>query len=135
MTSEPLALGPFRVDVDADRAAAYRRETGCRDLGVDAFAPIAYPAVWLSSPEIYAAISLVCDSCDSVPVHEAQSFSYKSRLRQGETYELRVKMRRDDNPPRLILDASVKSLSGEDCARIETMLRLVPRSALTSGPA
>ncbi len=134
MSSEPLALGPFRVRVDAARAAAYRRETGAPPAADDA-APLAYPAVWLSSPQIHAEIARVCGERDSVPVHESQSFDYVAPLRAGEDYALSVTLRQEETPPRLIIAATVATLSGEARASIEAMLRLVPRSALKMGAA
>lgn len=126
MQAEPAVLPPLRVSVDADRAAAYGRETGfCGDA-----VPLAYPAVWLSASEVRDAIAKVCEEAEAVPVHESQAFSYAAPLRYGEDYELAVALRREETPPRLILDATVTTLSGEAVARIETMLRIVPRAGL-----
>ena len=123
---ETAALGPFRVTVDAERAAAYSREVGFAPR-VDGSAPLCYPAVWLTAPDIHASIARVCAETDSVPVHESQSFAYDSPLRVGESYDLSLALRREATPPRLVIEAVVAALGGEACARFETMLRLVPR--------
>lgn len=119
----PIALGPFRVRVEPARAAAYARETGADGASV----PLCYPAVWLTEPPLLAAVRAICEAQDVVPVHESQSFAYHAPLRAGESYDLAVSMRREATPPRLTLDATVAALDGAICARIETMLRLVPR--------
>ncbi|MFO1125437.1 MAG: hypothetical protein U1E25_09270 [Methylocystis sp.] len=93
--------------------------------------PLAYPAVWLSSLA-FAAVSDLCAELDVVPVHESQSFSYVMPLVAGESYELRVTMSREETPPRLTMLATVATPGGETCARIETLLRLVPRAGFGS---
>lgn len=119
-------LGPFRVTVDPERAAAYGREVGVAPRA-DGRPPLCYPAVWLSAPDIHAAIALACAEADSVPVHESQSFAYDAPLHVGESYDLSLALRREATPPRLVIDAIVATLAGKTRARIETMLRLVPR--------
>lgn len=120
----PLALGPFRLRVDPARAAAYARETG----GDGDSVPLAYPAVWLAEPSLFSVVSDLCAELDVVPVHESQSFSYDMPLVAGESYDLRVTMSREETPPRLTMSAIVATPGGETCARIETLLRLVPRA-------
>lgn len=122
----PTTLGPFRLRVDPARAAAYARETGGDEAGV----PLAFPAVWLSEPALFAVVRDLCARLDVVPVHESQSFIYEAPLVAGESYDLSVAMGREETPPRLTLNASIATPAGEVCARIETMLRLVPRAAL-----
>jgi hypothetical protein len=112
--------------VDAERAAAYGREVGLTPRP-DGSAPLCYPAIWLTAPDIHAAIARVCAEADSVPVHESQSFAYDSPLRIGQSYDLSLTLRREATPPRLVIQAVVAALGGEAMARIETMLRLVPR--------
>ena len=129
MPLEPLrALGPFRLRVDPARVAAYARETG----GDCASVPLAYPAVWLSEPSLFSAVHDLCAELDVVPVHELQSFSYDKPLVAGESYDLSVTMSREEAPPRLIMAAIVATPGGETCARIETLLRLVPRAGFGS---
>lgn len=127
----PEALGPFRVSVDVARVQAYARETGYEGAGV----PLCYPAVWLTEPQIHAAIHEICEQEDLVPVHESQSFSYDAPLRVGESYDLAVTMRREATPPRLVLDATIATPAGAPCARLEAMLRLVPRSGFAGAGA
>lgn len=127
MPSEaPVTLGPYRLRVDPARAAAYARETGGDDTSV----PLAFPAVFLSEPALFTVVRDLCARLDVVPVHEAQSFVYEAPLVAGESYDLSVTMAREETPPRLTLDASIATVAGAPCARIETMLRLVPRAAL-----
>lgn len=123
----PVGLGPFRVVVGKEREAAFRREIGFA-LREDGTAPASFPVVWLTSPEIHAVIARELGSENAVPVHESQSFAYEAPLRVGESYEMRVALRREPTPPRLIIEALVATLSGEPRARIETMLRIVSRS-------
>jgi hypothetical protein len=126
------ALGPFRVSVDREREAAFRREIGFASREDDV-APASFPAVWLSSPEIHAIIARELADEDVVPVHESQNFSYVAPLRVGESYELNVALRREQTPPRLVVEALVVTLEGEPRARIETMLRIVARSQFNAG--
>ncbi len=123
-------LGPFRVGVDLERARAYGRETGHRGEGI----PLGYPAVWLAQPQVRHAIAKVCEAENAVPVHESQSFAYSAPLRAGESYDLSVVVRREAEPPRLVLESTIAALSGETLAKLETMLRIVPR-ALFAGAA
>lgn len=122
------ALGPYRLRVDADRAAAYAREIGADDASV----PLSYPALWLTDPTLFTVVRELCETLDVVPVHESQSFAYETPLVSGETYDVCVTMRREATPPRLTLAATVATLAGAPVAKIETMLRLVPRAGLRS---
>jgi len=129
MPLEPsLALGPFRLRVDPARAAAYARETG----GDGANVPLAYPAVWLAEPSLFSVVRDLCEELDVVPVHEAQTFAYDAPLVAGESYDFSVTMSREETPPRLTMVATVATPEGESCARIETILRLVPRAGFGS---
>ncbi|MBM3576156.1 MAG: hypothetical protein FJX40_00540 [Alphaproteobacteria bacterium] len=124
----PLALGPFRLRVDPARAAAYARETG----GDVETVPLAYPAIWLAEPSLFSVVRDLCDDLDVVPVHESQSFSYDAPLVAGESYDFSVTVSREETPPRLTMVATVATSDGETCARVETMLRLVPRAGFGS---
>lgn len=114
----------YRLRVDPDRAAAYALETGADAARV----PLSYPAVWLTDPELFSVVRDLCEALGVVPVHESQSFAYEAPLVAGESYDVSVTMRREETPPRLTLDAVVASTAGAPVARIETMLRLVPRA-------
>jgi hypothetical protein len=132
MAADPAAtqaLGPFRVTVDPARAAAYADEIGGAPPA-DGYAPLCYPAVWFSLPEIRAAIHAACEATNSVPVHESQGFAFVAPLRLGDRFDLTVRLRRDEAPPRLVIDALVSTPEGLPRARIDALLRLVPRDAL-----
>src|SRR5512141_2877373 len=120
----PRALGPFRLRVDPAQAAAYSRETG----GDGSSAPLSFPAVWLTDPTLFDPVRDLCAALDVVPVHESQSFAYETPLVSGESYDVSVAMRREERPPRLVIDATIAALDGETVAKSETMLRLVPRA-------
>jgi hypothetical protein len=120
----PATLGPFRLRVDPARAAAYARETG----GNESRAPLCYPALWLTEPALFAPVRDLCEALDVVPVHEAQSFSYETPLVVGASYDVRAALRREETPPRLVIDATITTPEGRAVATSETMLRLVPRA-------
>lgn len=128
------ALGPFRVTVDADKVAAFARETGFAALPTGRV-PLAFPATWLAAPVIRAALAQACAEADSVPFHEQQKFSYAAPLRMGESYDLAVTMRRRDAPARLVLEARMTTSDGDEVAQIETLMRLAPRSLLKASDA
>jgi hypothetical protein len=129
MTAEgALELPGMRVRVDAARAAEFARETGfCANFDG---APSSYPALWLTAPAIHGAIMQICAQADSVPVHESQHFAYEAPLRLGADYDLAVSMRREEKPPRLIVEAVLATPDGAPVGRFETLLRLAPRAAL-----
>ncbi len=127
MTAEE-ALGPLRVRVDPARAAEFAREIGFASSSDKA--PLSYPAVWLSEPQIRAAIERLCAEADSLPLHESQRFAYDAPLQVGVDYDLLVSIRREENPPRLAIEARLATLDDAPVGRIETLLRLAPRSAL-----
>ena len=124
MPPEPKVLGPFRFSVDAARAAVFAREIGADEAHV----PLSYPAVWIADPKIFDPVRDLCAAEDVVPVHESQSFSFDAPLQADAEYDVRVILRREETPPRLILDAQISDLTGAPVARSETMLRLVPRA-------
>lgn len=125
----PLVIGPLRLTVDPERAAAYAREIGADGSR----APLAYPAVWLSEPALSKIVSEVCETLAVVPVHESQAFAYERPLTAGESYDVSVTLRREETPPRLIADALIVTRDGASVGKIETMLRLVPRAAFEKG--
>lgn len=124
MPPEPKVLGPFRFSVDAARAVAFAREIGADESRV----PLSYPAVWIADEKIFDPVRDLCAAEDVVPVHESQSFSFDAPLQADAEYDVRVILRREETPPRLILDAQISDLTGAPVARSETMLRLVPRA-------
>jgi hypothetical protein len=118
-------LEPFRVRVDKARAAEFARETD--NAGELAAIPLAYPAVWLSEPQVYAAIARACAQAESLPVHESQSFAYDRPVQFDADYDLGVSMAREQSPPRLRIRAALTSPDGAPVGSFETLLRLVPR--------
>lgn len=125
-SDSPTLLGPFRLRVDPDRAAAFAREIGAGGDSV----PLSYPALWLTDPALFTFVRELCDALDVVPVHESQSFTYETPLAANESYDVSVSVQRGETPPRLTLDATIATTVGGLVARIETMLRLVPRAGL-----
>jgi hypothetical protein len=124
MPGEPKVLGPFRFSVDAARAVAFAREIGADETRV----PLSYPAIWIADARIFDPVRDLCAAEDIVPVHESQSFSFEGSLQAGADYDVRVTLRREEAPPRLILDSEILDLNGARVAKSETMLRLVPRA-------
>jgi hypothetical protein len=122
----PQTLGPFRLSVDPSRAQAYSREVG----GDGGDVPLCYPAVWLTDPALFTAVRELCAALEVVPVHESQSFAYERPLSSGQSYDVTVTMRREETPPRLVVEARIAAADGAPVARSETMLRLVPRAGL-----
>jgi hypothetical protein len=131
MSSEGVAVDfgpPMEVMIDAGLAENFARETGVALEG-DA-APIAYPAVWLAQPRLRDRIAQICAEADALPVHESQRFAYAAPLRQGVCYRLAVTARREVEPSRLVLDATLTDPEGAAVGRVETVLRLVSRADL-----
>ena len=127
MAAETIAtLGPFRVGIEPDKAAAFSAETGCSGQG----APLCYPAVWLAEPSVRTTIADYCAARDAVPVHESQTFEFDNILQVGKNYDLTVAFAEEAEPPRLILTATVATPCGKRAAHIETVMRIVPRSKL-----
>jgi hypothetical protein len=130
--SGDLRLGPFRVVADEERVARYRRETGFAD-SLEKLVPVAFPACWMTTAEIGAAIRGAIAGENALPVHESQSFRYFAPLRVGESYDLTVSLRREASPPRLVVNAFVATPAGEARLHAETLLRIVPRPAGLEG--
>jgi hypothetical protein len=124
MPSDAQTLGPFRLRVDPAQAAAYSRETG----GDGSCVPLSFPAVWITNRAVFDPVRELCRALEVVPVHESQSFSYETPLAAGATYDVSVLLRREETPPRLIVDATILSVDGVLVGKSETMLRLVPRA-------
>lgn len=124
--AEELRLGPFRVVADEEHVARYRRETGFAET-LEKIVPAAFPAVWMTTPQISAAIRAALDGENALPVHESQNFRYFAPLRVGESYDLTVSLRREASPPRLVLNACLATRAGEARLHAETLLRIVPR--------
>lgn len=116
-------LPPLRVRTAPEEVAAFQWATaGTGDLGR---VPFTFPACWLSLPSVR---TLITDSVGAgfLPIHEAQKFSCERELEMDREYILGVEACRTEAPPRLTLRLSIASPEGEMCARLETVLRIVP---------
>ena len=121
-------LGDFAVGVDADEVAAFRKATGVAEgIGV----PLTFPMRWMADPDVRGALAGLTPTPDVVLVHEAQSFTYEQPLSVGESYTLRIVARREVEPDRLVLDASVMASGAVVRARLETTLRLISAQGMT----
>ena len=119
---EPRLLGRFEVRAEPAEVTAFRRATG---LPVADALPLTFPIRWLAAPAVRAAMSAMVPDADLVFLHEAQTFDYAVPLRCGETYAMALTARREDDPDRLVVDATILAADGAPCARCETVLRLV----------
>lgn len=130
MPTEPVGapLGPYRFLADPAQAAAYARETG----GCGQSVPLCYVAAWLSEPAVRNVITEYCVAEGALPMHESQTFVYETPLQAGESYDVTVRFFREITPPRLILDATIATLAGAEAARVETVMRIVPREKFES---
>ena len=90
------------------------------------FVSLTFPFRWLAHPAIRGLILQLIGGQGFLPVHEAQSFAYEHELRIETDYVLAVEARRTAKPPRLILKMAISTGEGENCARVETVLRIVP---------
>ena len=120
----PVRLPPIRVWTKASEVAGFLRETGGARTGGGV--PLTFPARWLALPAIRGLILQLTGGEGFLPVHEAQSFAYEHELRIETDYVLAVEARRTAKPPRLTLKMAVSTGEGKICARVETVLRIVP---------
>jgi hypothetical protein len=128
LASEPsedtlVRLPPIWVRTRTSEVAGFLRETGGGDGG---FVPVTFPARWLAHPAIRGLIMQLIGGDGFLPVHEGQSFAYERELQLETDYVLAVEARRTAKPPRVILKVGVSTGGGEICARVETVLRIVP---------
>ena len=64
-------------------------------------------------------------------MHKSQHFAYETALRVGEDYDLSVSMRREEKPPRLVVEALLATLEGGTGGPVRNdVAKLVPRAAL-----
>lgn len=117
----PLDLGPFVVRAEAAEAAAFSRAAGGK-AGRIAFT---FPVRWFARPELRAAAARMMGEAAFVPIHELQSFDYRRPLASDIDYLMRVNMRREAEPARLILRAEIATDRDEPCLRMEMILRIV----------
>src|SRR5574337_2085547 len=94
--------GPLRVATTAEQVRAFRRETGWS--AEEGPPPASFPVVWMRLPEIGEPIRAAAQDV-GLPVHEAQHFDYVRRSETGESYDLMLELRREQEPARLIATA------------------------------
>lgn len=119
----PVCLPPLQVRIEPNGAAAFSRATG--GAGHPVRVPLTFPVRWLALPAVH---SLIVQSIGSgfIPIHEAQNFAYERALQIGADYILGVEASRTSAPERLTLRMSIATPQGDICARLETVLRIVP---------
>ncbi len=117
----PLRLEPLPVRTEADAVAAFAREIGTQASRV----PFTFPIRWLAHPEIRAAAARIMGESGWIPLHESQSFDYRSALVVDADYRMQVEMRREARPPRLVVRSEVAAPDGGLCLTMETILRIV----------
>ncbi len=119
----PVRLPPFKVRIEsADVAEFLRATTGHpKHHGV----PLTFPVRWLALPEVRGLI-LRSIGNGFIPVHEGQNFAYERALQIGADYTVDIEAFRTPAPPHLTLRMSVVTEEGEICARLETVMRIVP---------
>lgn len=120
---EEAVLGPFEVATAPAMIAAFAAAVGVPMA--DALAT--FPIVWLSSPEMKAALRAAVGP-DYLPVHESQSFDYARALRVAAAYRLTAVARRESAPERLTVDVDVVEMTGAPVLTMRAVLRLVPLS-------
>ena len=120
----PVRLPPIRVRTDRGEVAGFLRETG--GARTDGFVPLTFPVRWLAHPAVRGLILQLIGGQGFLPIHEGQCFAYEHELRIETDYVLAIEARRTAKPPRLILKMAISTGEGENCARVETVLRVVP---------
>ncbi|MEI9914529.1 MAG: hypothetical protein WDN29_00440 [Methylovirgula sp.] len=116
------ALGTFVVRATAAEAAAFRRETGGTGQGV----PFTFPVRWLARPDFQAiAVDMIGDA-SWVPIHESQSFDYRTPLASDTDYEMAVTMKREIEPSRIVLVARIRLPNDAPHLTMEMILRIIP---------
>jgi hypothetical protein len=113
------------VRAGAGEAESFGRETGASGSRL----PFTFPVRWLARPEIHTAAAAMIDEAAWIPIHESQSFDYRRSLEVETDYRMRVDLRREAKPPRLILRAEIATQSGQPCLDMEMILRIVSMNA------
>ena len=120
-------MGPLRATASPDVVAAFRLATGWRDA--DGPPPASFPVIVMNLPEIGGAVRAAAEEV-GLPVHEAQHFEYVRPIRLGESYDLMLEFRREQEPARLIVKADVFDIEGARVGRIVSTLRLIDPAAI-----
>ena len=127
MSGPGLEIGVFPVRGTSADADVFRHATGLPSGG--AMLPLSFPMRWLATRDIRVALAALVGHDEVVLVHESQSFAYAHPLRVDQPYDLRLIVRREHAPERLILDGTITDADGADCAQVETILRLFAASS------
>jgi hypothetical protein len=119
----PIRLPPVKVRIEPQDVAAFLRETASPQRHVQV--PLTFPVRWLALPAVH---DLIMRSIGSgfIPIHEAQNFAYERALQIEADYILGVEACRTPAPPCLTLRMSIATAEGDICARLETVMRIVP---------
>lgn len=123
-------MGPLRATASPEVVAAFRLATGWRDA--DGPPPASFPVIVMNLPEIGGAVRAAAEEV-GLPVHEAQHFEYVRPIRLGESYDLMLEFRREQEPARLIVTADVFDIEGARVGRIVSTLRLIDPAAIPGG--
>ena len=123
MSGPGLEIGVFAVRGSAAEAEIFRTATGLPSGG--ATLPLTFPMRWLAARDIRVALTALVGHGEVVLVHESQSFSYVEPLQVDRAYDLRLTVRREHAPDRLVLEGAITEAEGRACADVETILRLV----------
>ena len=114
LSHERDARRPASGTAARDRVArSGRRVPAARPVGATRTArrPRAFRSSWMHLPEIGGAVRAAAEEV-GLPVHEAQHFEYVRPIRLGESYDLMLEFRREQEPARLIVTADVFDLEG-----------------------
>ncbi|VTZ26067.1 conserved hypothetical protein [Methylocella tundrae] len=133
----PVQLRGVGVRTDAEKIAAFRRESGDA-VGQTAgenfdpnAVPLTYPFCWLTMPEIRPTLEGRIGA-GFLPVHEAQSFDYDRPLAVGRDYLLDFTFTRTSDPERLTVKVAISTPDAGTWATFETVLRIVPLAAIAA---
>ncbi len=116
------ALGTFVVRATAAEAEAFRRETGGTGQGV----PFTFPVRWLARADFHAVAVEMIGDANWVPIHESQSFDYRTPLAPDTDYKMAVTMKREIEPSRIVLIAQIGRPDEASYLTMEMILRIIP---------
>jgi hypothetical protein len=122
-------LDPVAVRASAGEIEAFRRASFASEYGPAV--PHTFPIRWVTLPEITNAIREMIAGDQWLPIHEAQNFEYRRPLEVDKAYRLTVDLRREANPPRLVIRGLVSTEANELCVSFETTLRIVATDRAT----
>ena len=129
VTASPvLRIGPFSVSVDKDRVAAFGSDISFSEERSKAEVPLTFPIIWLSHPEVTAALFDDPAFADRLPILEMQDFSYEDTLKIGDVLCVDVERKVDQSHPTTIeIVARVQKPSGPTVVTFAARYRLIHR--------